>query len=319
MINDSCSSTSVVDWSMLPHKSEIRCPNPEKSPEPEICNRLGHSAKSVPLENVRRTWLTELWRHSGFGFPISFRFRVSAFGLICMLLITASSFAADTGSRFDAANKLYEQGKFSEAAAAYEQVVQSGMVSPALYFNLGNAFFKSGQLGEALAAYRHAERIAPRDPELRANLQFVRGQVQGPTLLPDGPQRWVTTLTLNEWTTFAAVVFWLWLASLVLIQFRPTWKQSLRGWLWFGGIATLALCICLAAAYASSSAKTAIVIKKDAVLHNGPLDEAPGGITVHDGAELSVIDDKNDWLQVRIDGNRIGWLKRDQVILAAGV
>jgi len=226
--------------------------------------------------------------------------------------------AADAGGGFDAANKLYEQGKFSESAAAYEQLIQSGMVSSALYFNLGNAFFKSGQLGEALAAYRNAQNIAPRDAEVRANLQFVRGQVQGPTLLPDSPQRWLARLTLNEWAIFAAVIFWLWLALLVLIQFRPAWKQSMRGWLWFGGIATLAVCVCLAMAYADGSAKTAIVVKKDAVLHNGPLEEAPGGITVHDGAELSVIDNKNDWLQVRIDNNRSGWLKRDQVVLASG-
>ena len=240
------------------------------------------------------------------------------FGLILLLLICFVGRAAEAGNGFDAANKLYEQGKFSEATAAYNQLVQSGMVSSALYFNLGNAFFKSGQLGEALAAYRNAEKIAPRDPEVRANLQFVRGQVQGPTIPPDGPERWLAALTLNEWAIFAAVMLWLWLALLVAIQCRPAWKQSLRGWLWMGGIATLAVCVCLSMAYANSSAKTAIVVKKDAVLHNGPLEEAPGGTTVHDGAELSVIDNKNDWLQVRIDNNRIGWLKRDQVVLASG-
>jgi tetratricopeptide (TPR) repeat protein len=239
--------------------------------------------------------------------------------LFFLLLACVVGRAADAGDGFDAANKLYEEGKFSEAAAAYGKLVQSGTVSSAVYFNLGNAFFKSGQLGEALAAYRDAEWISPRDPEVRGNLQFVRGQVQGPTLPTGDAQRWLAALTINEWATFAAVVLWLWLALLVSIQFRPAWKQSLRGWLWFGGIATLALCGCLVVAYENSSMKTAIVVKKDAVLHNGPLDEAPGGITVHDGAELTVIDNKNDWLQVRIDNNRIGWLKRDQVVLAAGV
>lgn len=238
--------------------------------------------------------------------------------LILLLLTSVAGWAADTGNGFDAANKLYEQGKFSEAAVGYEKLVQSGTVSPALYFNLGNAFFKAGQLGHAVAAYRDAELIAPRNPEVRANLQFVRGQVQGPTLLPGEAERWLAALTLNEWATFAAVVFWLWLGLLVLIQFRPAWKQPLRGWLWCGGIATLALCGCLGMAYANNSIKTAIVVRKDALLHNGPLDEAPGGITVHDGAELSVIDNKNDWLQVRIDNNRIGWLKRDQVVVAPG-
>ena len=75
---------------------------------------------------------------------------------------------------FDTANKLYEEGKFAEAAAAYESLVQSRQVSAALYFNLGNAWFKSGQIGRAIAAYRQAEQMTPRDPDLRANLQFAR-------------------------------------------------------------------------------------------------------------------------------------------------
>ena len=242
----------------------------------------------------------------------------TALSFALLLLTIVASSAADTSSAFDAANKLYEQGKFSDAAAAYEQLIESGKVSSALYFNLGNAYFKSGQLGHAVAAYRDAEKLTPRDPEVRANLQFVRGQVQGPSLVATGAQHWLAALTINEWAIFAAVVLWLWLCLFILIQFRPGLARPLRTLLWLGGVATLALCGCLAAASSISSAKTAIVVAHDVVLHNGPLDEAPGGTTVHDGAELSVLDTKNDWLQVRVDNTRIGWLKRDQVVVAPG-
>lgn len=236
-----------------------------------------------------------------------------------LLLTMATAFAADISAGFDAANKLYEEGKFSEAASAYENLVQSGSVSSALYFNLGNACFKSGQLGRAVAAYRDAERLSPRDAELRANLQFVRSQVQGPTLSPTRAQRWLASLTINEWAKLTAVVFWLWLSLLVLIQFRPGLKQPLRNLLWSGGIATLIVGACLATAWANKSIPAAIVISRDALVHNGPLDEAPGRTTVHDGAELGVLDTKNDWVEIRLDGNRTGWLKRDQVVLASGV
>lgn len=250
---------------------------------------------------------------------MSRRIKTCALSFAILLLASLSVIAADAPTAFDAANKLYEQGKFAEAAAAYETLAQSGTASAALYYNLGNAFFKSGQLGKALAAYRNAQRIAPRDPELRANIQFVRGQVQAPTVLPSATERWLATLTVNEWTTLVAVVLWLWLGLLVVLQFRPAWKPSLRGWLWFGGVATVAICICLAAAWSNSSASTAIVVAKDAVLHNGPLDEAPGSITVHDGAELTVVDSNSGWLQVRIDSSRTGWIKREQAALVSGV
>jgi tetratricopeptide (TPR) repeat protein len=238
---------------------------------------------------------------------------------IFLLLTTIAGFAADASAGFDSANKLYEQGKFSEAAAAYQQMIESGTVSSAIYFNLGNAFFKSGQLGRAIAVYRNAEKIAPRDPDVRANLQFVRGRVQSPTLSPSPWQRWLTTLTLNEWALFAAAVLWIWLALMAVIQLRPAWKQSLRPLLWCGGLATLVLGGCVGAAWSDNSAQTAIVVVQDAATHNGPLDEAPAGATVHDGAELTVLDTKSDWLQVRVDNQRVGWLKRGQVVVASGM
>jgi len=218
-------------------------------------------------------------------------------------------------AEFDAANKLYEQGKFTDAVSAYEKLIQSGSVSPALYFNLGNAFFKSGQAGRALVSYRQAERIAPRDSDLRANLRFVRSQITGPTRLPGRWQRWLGTLALNEWTALASVALWVWLLLLALIQFRPGWKPPLRTWVVFSGLGAALLCVCLGGALITDSTKTATVIAPEVFVRNGPLDESQTAFTVHDGAELNVIDQKEGWLQVSAGDRRTGWLKREQVLL----
>ena len=85
--------------------------------------------------------------------------------------------AKEVSAEFDQANKLYEEGKYSEAAAVYEKAVKAGQVSAALCFNLGNALFKAGQPGRALVWYRRAEALSPRDPDIQANLQFVRKNV----------------------------------------------------------------------------------------------------------------------------------------------
>lgn len=239
--------------------------------------------------------------------------------LLFIFALTFSSFAADVSAEFDSANKLYGQGKFTEATAAYEKMIQSGTVSSAVYFNLGNAYFKSGQLGRAIAAIRQAENLTPRDPDVRANLQFIRARVQAPTGSPASWQQWLTTLTVNEWAILTAVIVWIWLTVWVLIQFRPQLIQTFRMALWCGGAGILILGGCTYAAWSSKSTKTAIVIAKDASLHNGPLEEAPTTTTVHDGAELTVIDTKNNWLQVRVDGQRVGWVKREQVTVASGV
>jgi tetratricopeptide (TPR) repeat protein len=223
--------------------------------------------------------------------------------------------AASLSSQFDAANKLYEEGKFPEAAAGYQKIIQSGSASGALYFNLGNALFKAGQTGRAIHAYRLAERIDPRDPDLRANLRFVRNQVQGPTQSPNRWQRALGNLTLNEWTGTTAFAVWVWLLLLSGVQLRDSWKPALRPWVRLSGAAAALAGLCLALAFSAENRPSAVVTAAEAGVHNGPLDESPVAFTAHDGAELEVLDKKGDWLQVSVGDRRLGWIHRAQVAL----
>jgi tetratricopeptide (TPR) repeat protein len=227
--------------------------------------------------------------------------------------------AASDPAAFDAANKLYYEGKFGDAAAAYDRLVQSGQRSAALYFNLGNAFFKSGQVGRAIAAYRQAQLLTPRDPDVRANLQFARNQVQGPTLPSTAWQRWSGRLSVNEWTFLAAVSLWLFLLLLAALQWRPRLARPLRNGALALGLATLLLCSCLGAiVYENQSNRIAVVSAPEAVVRVGPLDTAPNAFTVHDGAELRVLDQREDWLQVTTGPQRNGWIQRQQVLVPTG-
>lgn len=218
-------------------------------------------------------------------------------------------------SAFDAANKLYEEGKFAEAAAAYHKLLKTGRTSSAVYFNLGNSFFKAGELGRAIGAYHQAAELAPRDSDLRANLQFARNQVQGPTRIPSRWQQWLTRLTINEWSCLTAGAFWLWLALLTFGQLRPAVRPALRHYVFLLGTATGVLAACLSLALHQRSSPSAIVTVRDAVVRQAPIEEAQSAFTVHDGAELEILDQKNDWLQVTTDPRRIGWIRRDQVLI----
>jgi len=247
--------------------------------------------------------------------------RYFAIALFFWLGIGPGRAASDpAGTAFDAANKLYEQGKYAEAASAYQQLLKSGQSSAAVYFNLGNAWFKAGQMGRAIEAYSRAETITPRDPDVRANLQFARNHVQGPTYSSPLWRRWLGRLSLNEWTFLACAVVWVWLLLLTVLQWRPSLRPMLRVYTIVLGMAVALVCSLLLVTWREHrSAQAAVVISKEANVRQGPLDESQSTFTLHDGAEVLVLDRKDDWLQISTDPRRIGWVKQDQVVRAPNI
>ncbi len=234
--------------------------------------------------------------------------------LFAMFICVGALFASDVQTDFSSANQLYAEGKFPPAAIAYGAILKSGVVSPNLLFNDGNAQFKSGNVGRAIAAYRSAALLAPRDADIRANLNFARNQVQGTTWHQNSWQNWLGALTLNEWTALAVIAFWLTFVLFAAMQLRPALKNSLRGLARSVAVAAVFLCICLGAAVnIHSTDSIAVVVLPDAVTRSGPFDDAQNAFAVHDGAELAVLDQRNGWVQVSDGSGRTGWMPNSQV------
>jgi tetratricopeptide (TPR) repeat protein len=239
--------------------------------------------------------------------------------LLVTMLGAGHIFAADFTADFAAANKLYAEGKFADAATAYDTLLQTGEQSPSLLFNYGNAEFKTGHLGKAIGAYRQAKMLSPRDPELRANLAFVRTQVAGATLRESRWQYWFSMLTLNEGTLLTAVFFWAMCALLAAKQLRPALAPRLQTATRFA----VALTICSGAILALRTANhfsspIAVVTNAEVTARSGPFDDAQSAFTARDGAELHVLDRHDDWVQVASGTGKTGWLSTKQVEVLPG-
>lgn len=233
--------------------------------------------------------------------------------LALSLLVTAH--AAGAQNDFDDANRAFEQGRFKEAISKYEALLQNGTRSSAIYFNLGNACFRDGQLGKAISHYRNAERLTPRDPDLRANLDFARRTVQdGNAALPRGILSWSQRLTTNEWSLFLGGSIWLLFGVLLAGRLKPTLRPSLGG---LGVTATALLLVSLSGLGASTlctrPAADAVIISPTAAVRYGPFDESQSNFSLKDGQEILVLDSKSDWLQIRDLSGRTGWLRKTQL------
>jgi tetratricopeptide (TPR) repeat protein len=235
---------------------------------------------------------------------------------VAALLISAGTILAATAftTGFDGANKLYEQGKYAEAVSAYEALQSQGQTSAALLFNLGNARFKAGQIGKALGAYLEASHLAPRDPDIRANLQFARKQVQGPTLTVNPVHAWLGRFTLNEWSAAAAVTIWLVFALLIAMQLWPTARAVLRPWMLTAtGLALVLIAGTVTAFSLEKSGRYAVVIAEKVQVHSSPFEGSDKTFDLQDGAEVRILDEKEGWAQVTTDPRRTGWIQKQNL------
>lgn len=110
--------------------------------------------------------------------------------------------------QFLAAGRAYEAGRMREAARLYEDLVRAGHTSAEVFFNLGNAEARDGRLGAAVLNYRKAWRLAPRDPDIDANLRLVLQAGGASEADLSGGEIIFTRLSEREWAVTAVAAWW---------------------------------------------------------------------------------------------------------------
>lgn len=137
------------------------------------------------------------------------------------LLLLTPRVTADAAA-IDAANALVANGRAAEAARIYEGLIAAGVNDSAVYYNLGNAYFQQGATPQAIAAYRRAAELAPRDADIRANLETALvAAPESAALVPGGPAAVLAGLTGRllspDETAALALALWFGLAFLLLL------------------------------------------------------------------------------------------------------
>ena len=238
---------------------------------------------------------------------------------VCLCWATCLAAAAPTTPQttFFRANTLYTQGQYAEAVEAYEAMLQSGLVSGNLYFNLGNAYFKAGQVGKAVLNYERARRFLPSDPDLAANLGFARSLTGAEVCQPLLWQRVVFPLAhraatdqLVRLTSAAYSLLFGVFAAYRLWPRRPQWLRSV-GWGVTACLAVITLSLAQQLRTSAWQRHAVVLTQEDSPVRFEPAASGTVHFSVTQGTRVQVLDVREDWWQVaRCDGRR-GWIEKD--------
>jgi tetratricopeptide (TPR) repeat protein len=80
---------------------------------------------------------------------------------------------AQNNPEFDKGNALYNDGDYKAAIQAYEVILEKGLHSAELYYNLANCFYKLNKVGPTIYFYEKALMLDPKDTAILNNLAFA--------------------------------------------------------------------------------------------------------------------------------------------------
>lgn len=218
---------------------------------------------------------------------------------------------------FKSANQLYDAGKFTEAAVVYEKIEPK---TAHVYFNLGNAHFREGKLGLAVLDYERARRLAPRDPDIVANLKFAERRLGVDDV--NAPLRaWqkylrsiIDSRSITEWGIYELAGLWLTALAVGACIYVPRFRT---GWLVIAAVAFVGLTASVFAlsdeVLGNRAAPAAIVVAADADARFAPVPDSTTHFRLTEGTRVVIREDRGQWLFVeRADGQQ-GWVKSDTI------
>ncbi len=229
-----------------------------------------------------------------------------------LLLFSAFTFAQDA---FDAANAAYADGRYEEAAAMYQTLLDE-QPDATLYYNLGNARFKQGELAQAILNYERALRLKPNYKDAQYNLAFAQSRITDNIVEQDFfLSSWARTMrnSLSErtwWSTSIGLFICALIALLLFLLGRELWLRKTAF-----HVAWIALLFSLIAGLNAGSLRQRNTLRNEAIITQGvvnvkssPDRSGTDLFTIHEGTKVTIRETLGEWVNVSVGSNE-GWMK----------
>ena len=237
-------------------------------------------------------------------------------------LLTAEV-CAGQGAFFDEGNQRYQAGDFDEALERYAQILDDGLESGELYYNIGNTYFKLGELGPAILYYERARRLMPSDGDLLANLELARSLTADEIASLPGfwlfraVGWWVELVPHGALVWLVALAYLVAMTAVILVILRPAtvlaaWGRRLAI---AGATVTLVFGLNLAVRELGiGAAEEAVIMAEETAVQSAPSDDSALQIfAVHEGTKVQTDRRSDAWIEIILEDGKVGWVRADQL------
>lgn len=243
--------------------------------------------------------------------------------IVFLLLLTAGFVnAQDIEKTAETGNQLYQKKQYEKAIEAYHKVLESGYESEDLYYNLGNAYFKTGRLGYAILYYEKALKLSPNDEDIQYNLRIANARTVDKleTLPKLFFVKWweglINLFSVNGWTIMAYFIYLLLLASVAMYFFASRGNMQKWAFISSGGfLALLIFAVIMLSVRVDQDIKlkSAVVTETAVTVKLAPDFQSGDAFIVHEGIKVTLDDEVNNWVKIRLSDGKVGWLSKNDL------
>ena len=239
-----------------------------------------------------------------------------AYLITLILFVNTALFAQTEVDLFLQGNGQYESGDYEGAVRSYSDIVEMGLESPELWYNLGNSYYKLGSLGYSVLAYERAKKISPGDESILYNLKatnlLLKDKVSAPqeniTIRPfrsigdsmrtDGVIKFLIILYLASSFMYAITLF----MSNGRIKSILNYSLITFGILFFFVSVFAGLKI-----ENELSSSRAVVMVEEMSVSSAPEEIGEELFLLHEGTTVELIGGSESWVQIRLIDGKAGW------------
>lgn len=219
-------------------------------------------------------------------------------------------------------NRLYTAGDYNGAVATYDSIVNCGVESASLYYNIAGAYFKAGKSGKAILNYHRSLRLDPANDDAAYNLAYVESFTKD--RIEEVPRsavsRWFghTARIMSEgsWAVVSLVALAVALSAILFYQLSARRKVRKGGFV----VAVVAVVVLVVSIAFGASARRqimadneAIVLSSAAVVKASPDRTSKELFILHEGTKVELLGEFGEWSEIRIaDGNE-GWIRTTSI------
>jgi len=225
-------------------------------------------------------------------------------------------------SSFDKANELYKQDKYEEAIQEYQKILDSGMHSVEVYYNLGNCYYKLNQIAPSIYNYEKALLLEPNNKMVKNNLKFAQNMMidEIKEVPKVGFSNWLGQFTAvyhyDKWAKIAIGFSFLVLISFVGYYFSRKMlvkRISFAMLFVFFGISVLAIFISIFEKNKTEDYQPAIVFAESLAVKAEPKTIANNEVIIHEGAKVFILDKVDNWYEVELLDGKTGWVQESGI------